>query len=151
MRTITSPRLLLLKFALFVTLGTLAAGLILVRMPSVTIALLLIACVWAFARAYYFCFYVIERFVDPRFRFSGVLAALRFAWSTARKDSASRVRPLLMALLAISAGCFLHQYPREHEQKPTARDGFVFRKASADLGRTLRESLADARLPAAPP
>jgi hypothetical protein len=41
--------------------------------------------VWAFARAYYFCFYVIERYVDSRFRFSGIFAALRFAWSAARE------------------------------------------------------------------
>lgn len=59
---------------------------ILLKMPNLTIALLLIACVWAFARAYYFCFYVIERYVDPRFRFSGVLAALRFAWSARDRE-----------------------------------------------------------------
>jgi len=28
--------------------------------------------VWAFARFYYFCFYVIERYIDGSFRFSGL-------------------------------------------------------------------------------
>jgi len=28
--------------------------------------------VWASARLYYFCFYVIERYIDPAFRFAGI-------------------------------------------------------------------------------
>jgi hypothetical protein len=61
-----------------------AGALILLRTPELSSALLLVSCVWAFARAYYFCFYVIERYVDNRFRLSGVFAAIRFAWSSAR-------------------------------------------------------------------
>lgn len=87
MRPITTARLLFLKFALFLVLGVMAGTLILLRTPSLSSALLLGACVWAFARAYYFCFYVIERYVDRNFRFSGVFAAVRFAWSAARERS----------------------------------------------------------------
>jgi hypothetical protein len=83
---ITSSRLLLLKFVLFLATGVMAGALILVRTPELSSALLLVACVWAFARAYYFCFYVIERYMDSRFRFSGVIAAIHFAWSSARGD-----------------------------------------------------------------
>jgi hypothetical protein len=86
---ITNTRLLLLKCLLFVVLGATAGALILLRTPELTSALLLVACVWAFARAYYFCFYVVERYVDPRFRFSGLWAALHFAWS-ARSRSAQK-------------------------------------------------------------
>ena len=32
---------------------------------------------WASARAYYFAFYVLERYVDPRLRYAGLLALLR--------------------------------------------------------------------------
>jgi hypothetical protein len=81
---ITSWRLLLFKFVLFLTTGVMAGALILVRTPELSSAFLLVACVWAFARAYYFCFYVIERYVDSRFRFSGVCAAVRFGWSAVR-------------------------------------------------------------------
>jgi hypothetical protein len=83
--TITNPRLLLLKFLLFIALGTIAGGLILVRTAEAVTALLLVICVWSFSRAYYFCFYVIERYIDSNFRFSGIFAALRFAWCSARR------------------------------------------------------------------
>lgn len=92
MRPITNARLLFLKFALFVALGMIAAALILLRTPSLSSALLLGACVWAFARAYYFCFYVIEHYVDNSFRFSGVFAAVRFAWSAARERAPGQQR-----------------------------------------------------------
>ena len=85
MQNLTSARTLLLKFVLFVTLGVMAAALLLLRSPHASTALLLALCVWAFARAYYFCFYVIERYVDRSFRFSGIFAAFRFAWSAARE------------------------------------------------------------------
>jgi hypothetical protein len=39
---------------------------------------LLALCVWGFSRAYYFAFYVIERWVDPQFKFSGL--GHFFAW-----------------------------------------------------------------------
>jgi hypothetical protein len=84
---ITNARLLLLKFVLFLVIGASAGALVLVRTPELSSALLLVACVWAFARAYYFCFYVVEGYVDPRFRFSGVWAAVLFAWSSARSGS----------------------------------------------------------------
>jgi len=34
--------------------------------------------IWSFCRAYYFAFYVIERYVDPRFKFSGLFSALKY-------------------------------------------------------------------------
>ena len=34
--------------------------------------------IWAFARAYYFAFYVIEHYIDPLHRFSGLLDFLRY-------------------------------------------------------------------------
>lgn len=41
-------------------------------------AVLLALSIWGFCRAYYFAFYVIEKYVDPEFRFSGLLS---FAYS----------------------------------------------------------------------
>jgi hypothetical protein len=81
---IKSARLLFLKFVLFLVLGATAGTLILARTPELMSAILLIVCVWAFSRAYYFCFYVIERYIDPRFRFSGMWSAVLYAWSSAR-------------------------------------------------------------------
>ncbi len=63
---------------LFLRLGGLSAGLLIVDSPRLRTAALLAICVWAFARAYYFAFYVLERYVDPSHRFSGVWLLLRF-------------------------------------------------------------------------
>ncbi len=34
--------------------------------------------IWAFARAYYFAFYVLEKYIDPSYRFSGLLSLLHY-------------------------------------------------------------------------
>lgn len=50
----------------------------LVEQPSVRFALLLAVAIWAFARAYYFAFYVIEHYIDPGFRYAGLFAFLKY-------------------------------------------------------------------------
>jgi hypothetical protein len=42
-----------------------------------SVALLVVA-VWCFCRFYYFAFYVIERYVDPGYRFSGLVSFARY-------------------------------------------------------------------------
>ena len=49
-----------------------ASGLILVECPSIKVALLLGIAVWCFARAYYFAFYVVQRYADPSYKFAGL-------------------------------------------------------------------------------
>lgn len=78
MRDLIDPRLMYLKAWLFLLAGFGAAGLLVMESPSArTVALIAIA-VWAFSRLYYFAFYVIERYIDPGFRFGGVFSALRY-------------------------------------------------------------------------
>jgi len=78
MRDLTSSRLIILKAVLFVAMGAIAATLLIARDPEPAAVALLVLCIWAFARAYYFAFYVIERYVDPSFRFSGIGSAIAF-------------------------------------------------------------------------
>jgi hypothetical protein len=78
MRDLTDPRWIKLKGILFLCLGILASGLILLETRSLRLGFLLLVTVWAFCRAYYFAFYVIEKYVDPSFRFSGLGAAARY-------------------------------------------------------------------------
>jgi hypothetical protein len=85
MGDITSPRLLYLKAALFVVLGLLASGMILYERPEWRLALLLAISIWAFCRAYYFAFYVIEHYLDPSYRFAGLTSLLRYF--TARRGN----------------------------------------------------------------
>jgi hypothetical protein len=76
---IRDPRLLWLKFGLFVLLGALAAATALILFPDLRLACLMALAIWSFSRAYYFAFYVIEHYVDPSFRFAGLVAFLRYA------------------------------------------------------------------------
>ena len=85
MPDITSVRLLYIKGGLFLALGGLASFLLLVEAPSAKVAMLLGIAVWSFARAYYFAFHVIEHYVDPTFKFSGLSAFLRYVIGR-RKD-----------------------------------------------------------------
>ena len=78
MADLTNPRVIKLKGALFLSLGVLAAGLLLMETPTWRHAALLGITIWAFCRSYYFAFYVIEHYVDPGFRFSGLGAFLRY-------------------------------------------------------------------------
>ena len=85
MRDLSDPRWIKLKGLLFVLLGLASASLILLEVPSVRVGLLLAVAIWAFCRAYYFAFYVIEKYVDPSFRFSGLRSAVRYMISGHRK------------------------------------------------------------------
>jgi len=73
---ITSPRLLKLKAALFLVIGCGSTALLfLAVLPVLTwrIGALFLLCLWAFCRAYYFCFYVMQHYADPGFRYAGLL------------------------------------------------------------------------------
>ena len=74
MTDIKNPMLLWIKGVLFLGLGILAACMLLLEAPHVKVALLLCVSVWAFCRAYYFAFYVIEHHVDPGFRYRGLFS-----------------------------------------------------------------------------
>jgi hypothetical protein len=72
MADIRSRGLLYLKAGLFVVVGLLASVLLLTEHPEWRVLILLGVAVWAFARAYYFAFYVVEHYVDRQYRFSGL-------------------------------------------------------------------------------
>ncbi len=81
---IERPWLLYLKAALFVVLGLTAAAVLLAERPDLRSAALLAIAIWAFCRAYYFAFYVLEKYVDPGFRFAGLVSLLRYLWRRRR-------------------------------------------------------------------
>lgn len=81
-----NPKLLYLKGALFLLVGCLAGALLLADAPTLKAAALLAVCVWSFARAYYFAFYVVEHYVDPAYRFAGLWSFARYVMS--RRDRA---------------------------------------------------------------
>ena len=85
MTDLTNPRLIKLKGVLFLLIGIASAVLLVLEQPTIRVAILLAIAIWCFCRFYYFAFYVIEHYVDPSYRFSGL-------WSFARY-LASRRKP----------------------------------------------------------
>jgi hypothetical protein len=80
MGDLTNPKVIKLKGALFLFTGVLSSCLLLLDAPSIRDAVLLLIAIWSFCRFYYFAFYVIEHYVDPSFRFSGLSSFLRYWW-----------------------------------------------------------------------
>jgi hypothetical protein len=78
MADLKNPKWIYLKGFLFLLGGVLAAVLLLAEVPTLKAALLLAVTVWCFARFYYFAFYVIERYVDPGYRFAGLWSFARY-------------------------------------------------------------------------
>jgi uncharacterized membrane protein YjjP (DUF1212 family) len=72
MLDLRSTKAMWLKGWLFLFVGLLSGTMLLIENGSWRAAGLLTVCVWGCCRAYYFAFYVIERWVDPRFKFSGL-------------------------------------------------------------------------------
>lgn len=80
MKDLRSPWAMWLKAGLFLLVGLMSAVLLLLEAWNGRAVLLLGLCIWGFCRAYYFAFYVIERWVDPQFKFSGLGHFLKWAW-----------------------------------------------------------------------
>ncbi len=85
MRDITRPGLIYFKGFLFVLTGTLASILLWLEHPTPKVALLLALAIWCFARAYYFAFYVIEKYVDSSYRFAGIWSFVCYQWKNWRR------------------------------------------------------------------
>ena len=90
---ITNRRLLFFKAGLFVVAGLLASAGVLLEHPTLKVALLLALAVWCFARAYYFAFYVMQHYVDPGFRFAGLLSLVAYLMRRPKAPPPARDQP----------------------------------------------------------
>ena len=84
MADIKNPKLLYAKGLLLLVLGLLAATLLVLDHPDWRTLLLLAVTVWALARAYYFAFYVVEHYIDGKFKFAGLFSFARYLLRTRR-------------------------------------------------------------------
>jgi hypothetical protein len=82
-RNLTDPTWIKVKGALFLLLGIFSGALLVLEHPMLRTGLLLGIAVWGFCRFYYFAFYVIEHYVDPDYRFSGLFSFARY-WLSAK-------------------------------------------------------------------
>ena len=88
MKDLTSPFWIKLKGILFLVVGLLASALLILEKPDLKVGVLLAIAVWCFCRFYYFAFYVIEHYVDPGYRFSGLWSfAVYLIQKKPKKDS----------------------------------------------------------------
>jgi hypothetical protein len=84
MKDLTNPIWIKLKGILFLFIGIVAAILIFLDEPTLKTAVLLVVAIWSFCRFYYFAFYVIEKYVDPGYKFSGLISFARYLYTKQR-------------------------------------------------------------------
>ena len=84
MGDLTNVKAIYVKGFLFLFAGLLAAAGLVIDNPTPRTGVLLAVCVWCLARFYYFCFYVIEHYVDPGYRFGGLWSFARYLWGRRR-------------------------------------------------------------------
>ena len=84
MKDLQSTRAIWLKGWLFLLIGLMAGTMLVVEHLNWRTTLLLALCVWGFCRFYFFAFYVINRWVDPAYKFSGLESFLAYAWRSRR-------------------------------------------------------------------
>ena len=85
MKDLTRPGWIKAKGLLFLLLGILASVLLWLEHPTWKLAFLFALAVWCFCRAYYCAFYVIEKYVDPGYKFSGLGSFVRYLIQSRRK------------------------------------------------------------------
>ncbi len=73
MKNLSNTRLMWLKAWMFLVIGAGTFTLLILENPGLRQGLLLCLMIWAFCRAYYFAFHVMERYVDPGFRYAGLI------------------------------------------------------------------------------
>jgi hypothetical protein len=78
MKDLTSATWIKVKGILFLLIGLVSAALILLDDLNWKTAALLALAIWSFCRFYYFAFYVIEKYVDPTYKFSGLFSFVKY-------------------------------------------------------------------------
>jgi hypothetical protein len=84
MKELTNPIWIKLKGGLLLGTGLSSALLLILDRPTIRVGLLFAISIWCFCRFYYFAFYVIEHYVDPGYRFSG-LGAFFLYWLSKKR------------------------------------------------------------------
>jgi len=79
-----------LKGWLFLLIFAASAIGIFLHLPNWRIAALILLLAWASARFYYYLFYVIERYIDPDYKFSSVYSSLKYLVCKKSRHDAAR-------------------------------------------------------------
>jgi hypothetical protein len=87
MKELTNAGWIKFKGLLFLVVGLASSALLIYENPAFKTALLLAITIWCFCRFYYFAFYVIEHYVDPGYRFSGLWSFFVYLVSRSKRKS----------------------------------------------------------------
>jgi hypothetical protein len=85
MKELTHAGWIKFKGLLFLVVGLASSTLLIYESPALKTALLLAITIWCFCRFYYFAFYVIEHYVDPGYRFSGLWSFFLYLVSRSKR------------------------------------------------------------------
>lgn len=86
MGDIKSAKLIIAKGFLFILLGLLACVVVLIEAPNWRVLFGLGLAIWAFARFYYFAFYVVEHYVDSSYKFAGLTSVFVYLWNRRKRS-----------------------------------------------------------------
>jgi hypothetical protein len=78
MKDLSNPFWIKLKGLLFLFIGITAIVLLFLDSPTWKTAVLLALAIWSFCLFYYFAFYVIEKYVDPSYKFTGLISFVKY-------------------------------------------------------------------------
>jgi len=85
MGDLKNPNWIYLKGGLFLIILIVSAALIILEAQKWSTIFLVLLLIWSAARLYYFMFYVIEKYIDPSFKFSGITDFVRYLISGGKK------------------------------------------------------------------
>jgi hypothetical protein len=77
-KDLKDSRLMYFKGFLFLAILISSVLVILIENFSWKVIILLGLVIWSSARLYYLMFYVIEKYVDPTYKFSGIIAFIKY-------------------------------------------------------------------------
>jgi len=72
------PWTMYLKAFLFLIIGSISLGMLYLLAQDWRVFTLACLSIWAFSRLYYFCFYVIEKYIDSNYKFSGLTSVIQY-------------------------------------------------------------------------
>ena len=81
MTDLKNPKWMYAKAVMLLLIGVITFGLLLLRQELWAKVVLQVLMIWAFARAYYFAFYVIQHYVDGNYRFSGLFDFMKYLFA----------------------------------------------------------------------
>lgn len=93
-RDLQSKWWIVAKGVMFLGIAILSTALLLVDSPKARTFVFAGLLAWASARFYYFLFYVLEKYVDPRLKYAGVIALIQALLARRVHPTASQDDPI---------------------------------------------------------